>query len=277
MPGWDAAQLRDRLHALEAAGGLAYWAGDMSAANRHYTQAVAAAREAGDEAELANALYNNFFATRMGYAGVGDWVASLAYEGRPLLDEAIAIWERLGDEEGLAKGLWALGEHHAYRREYPESIDASTRALAIFERSGSGFWIAWSRFTRGFAYAAQRDVRPACVDLAVALREFQATRDISGVALVLSASSSAMLMAGWTAEGYALGGASHRAIAETGLHLAALWPDTIFPIPDLETADPTLRAAIAKGEGWSREESVERALTAIDMVAAGSLGPDHEA
>jgi len=40
------------------------------------------------------------------------------------------------------------------------------------------------------------------------------------------------------------------AVAETGLHLAALWPDTIFPIPDFETTDPTLEAAIAKGEGW---------------------------
>jgi hypothetical protein len=97
------------------------------------------------------------------------------------------------------------------------------------------------------------------------------------VALVLSAGSSALLMAGWTAEAYAMGGASRRAVAETGLHLAALWPDTIFPIPDFATTDPTLQAAIAKGEGWSRDESVDRALTAIDVVASGSLGPDRGA
>ena len=277
MPGWSDAPPLDRIHALEAAGGLAYWAGDMSWAHRFYSEAVETARRAGDEAELANALYNNFFATRMRYQGADDWVSALAWEGRPFLDEALSIWERLGDEDGIAKALWALAEHHAYRREYPESIASATRALAIFERTGSSFWIAWAHFTRGFAYAAQNDVVPACVDLGVALREFQATRDISGVALVLSAGSSALLMAGWTAEAYAMGGASRRAVAETGLHLAALWPDTIFPIPDFETTDATLRAAVAKGEGWSREESVERALTAIDVVAGGSLGPDHEA
>ncbi len=277
MPGWDRAPLLDRMHALEAAGGLAYWAGDMVSAHRHYSEAVETARRAGDDAELANALYNNFFAARMGLAGANDWVASLAYEGRPMLDEALAIWERLGDEDGIAKALWALAEHFAYRREYPEAIESATRALAIFEPTGSSFWTAWTRFTRGFAYAAQRDPVLACVDLATALREFQATRDVSGVALVLSAGASAMLMAGWTGEAYAMGGAAHRAIAETGLHIATLWPDTIFPVPDLATEDPTLRAAIAKGEGWTREESVERALTAIDAVAGGSLGPDRPA
>ncbi len=277
MPGWDAVPPGARLHALESAGGLAYWAGDMSEANRHYEEAVAEAREAGDESELANALYNNFFATRMRYQGANDYVSALAWEGRPFLDEALSIWERLGDEDGVAKAMWALAEHHAYRGEYPAAIESATRALATFERTGSSFWSAWTHFTRGFAYAAQRDVAPACVDLGVALREFKATRDISGVALVLSAGSSALLMAGWTAEAYAMGGASRRAVAETGLHLAALWPDTIFPIPDFETTDPTLQAAIAKGEGWSREESIDRALTAIDVVASGSLGPDHGA
>jgi hypothetical protein len=177
----------------------------------------------------------------------------------------------------VAKARWALAEHHAYRREYPEAIDSATRALAIFERIGSSFWIAWARFTRGFAYAASHDPVPACVDLSTAMREFQATRDVSGVALVLSAGASTMLLAGWPAEGYAMGGAARRAIAETGLHIAGLWPDSIFPIPDLGTTDPTLRAAIAKGEGWSREESVERALTALDAVAGGSLGPDRPA
>jgi predicted ATPase/class 3 adenylate cyclase len=277
MPGWADAPLLDRVHALESAGGLAYWAGDMGAANGFYAEAVDTARRAGDEGEIANALYNNFFATRMRYQGANDYVSSLAWEGRPFLDEALAIWERLGDEDGIAKALWALAEHHAYRGEYPAAIASATRALAIFERKGSSFWIAWAHFTRGFAYAAQPDVVPACADLGVALREFQETGDISGMALVLAAGSSALLMAGWTAEAYAMGGASNRAVAETGLHLAALWPDTVFPIPDFETADPTLRAAIAKGDGWSREEAVERALTAIDMVAAGSLGPDYRA
>ena len=277
MPGWDAVPPGARLHALESAGGLAYWAGDMSEANRHYAEAVAEAREAGDEAELANALYNNFFATRMRYQGANDYVSALAWEGRPFLDEALSIWERLGDEDGVAKAMWALAEHHAYRGEYPAAIESATRALATFERTGSSFWSAWTHFTRGFAYAAQLDVVPACVDLGVALREFQATRDISGVALVLSAGSSALLMAGWTAEAYAMGGASRRAVAETGLHLAALWPDTIFPIPDFDDDGPDAPGGHREGRGMVargvRRSSADRHRRGRGRVArAGSRG-----
>jgi hypothetical protein len=71
MPGWEGDPSKARLRALEAAGGLAYWAGDMRAAGQHYEDAEAEARRLGDERELANALYNHFFARRP-TAGVDD-------------------------------------------------------------------------------------------------------------------------------------------------------------------------------------------------------------
>ena len=64
MPQWTAAPTRARLRALEAAGGLAYWAGDVEAASAHYGAAVEMARALGDDGELANALYDFFFARR---------------------------------------------------------------------------------------------------------------------------------------------------------------------------------------------------------------------
>jgi predicted ATPase/class 3 adenylate cyclase len=276
MPGWDTAPPGARLHALEAAGGLAYWAGDMGRANRHYEAAVVEARRLGDDRELANALYNNFFATRPG-GGMEGWIASLTYEGKPLIDEALEIWTRLGDEEGIAKAYWGLAEHHAYRDEYAETEDYTTRALAIFERSGNPFWIAWTRFTRGFGRAASGRVAEACDDMAAALREFQATRDVSGVALLLAAMASILLLAGRPADGHAVGGAARLAIAQTGLHLAALWPGETFPLPDYDSTDPVLMAALAEGASWPRDEAVVRTLAFADAIAAGTLAPDGPA
>ena len=64
MPQWSDEPAPARLRALEAAGGLAYWGGDLVAAGMHYRAAVEVARALGDDAELANALYNLFFARR---------------------------------------------------------------------------------------------------------------------------------------------------------------------------------------------------------------------
>jgi predicted ATPase/class 3 adenylate cyclase len=273
MPGWEHASRLDRLHALEAAGGLAYWAGDVTESNRLYSEAVGVARTAGDDAELANALYNNFFAARTA-DGMESWIGGLAFEGKPFLDEALAIWTRLGDADGVARANWGLAEHHAYRNEVDEAVAAASRALDWFERSGSSFWIAWARFTRGFAYAVKRDLVHAAVDLAVALREFQVTRDVSGVALLLSSTSSVLLMAGRPFDGHAMGAAAQRAIGETGFYLAGLWPGETFPMPDLGATDHELRRAIAEGDAWTREDAVARALTALDEIAAGALEPE---
>ena len=66
MPEWPAAASRSRLRALEAAGGLAYWGGDIAAAGPLYGDAVVEARRLGDDAEIANAAYNQTCSTALG-------------------------------------------------------------------------------------------------------------------------------------------------------------------------------------------------------------------
>jgi predicted ATPase/class 3 adenylate cyclase len=186
MHTWPAEASGARLRALEAAGGLAYWAGNMTVAGAHYLASVDEARRLGDEAEIANALYNHWF-TRRPTENVGEWAALLASDDKEELDEALEIWTRLGDEEGVGKALWGLGEHHAYREEAAPAVDAITRSLAIFEARGDQFWIGWGRFTRSFAYATERDFGQAARDMAVALQVFRSSRDVSGMCLTLAA------------------------------------------------------------------------------------------
>lgn len=267
MPGWTPEPSRARLKALEAAGGLAYWAGDMGGSGLHYAAAVEEARGLGDDAEVANAVYNHWF-TRRATENVADWGKLLADDDRALLDEALEIWTRIDDQDGVAKALWGLGEHYAYREEYPAAEDATTRALAIFERGGDRFWIAWTRFTRAFARGSARDVRGAAEDFAVVLREFRDSRDLSGLCLSMSAMSGLLLAAGRTEDAFAVAAAAARAIAETGLHLANLWPTATLTVPDLGQATGALAEAAARGRAWSREEGLDRTIHMADDLAA---------
>jgi predicted ATPase/class 3 adenylate cyclase len=272
MPGWGAEPSGARLRALEAAGGLAYWTGDMVAASADYGAAVEEARRLRDDGELANALYNKFFA-RGPTSGVDEWLKGLADDDKAELDEALEIWTRLGDEGGVARAQWGLGEHHVYRREYALAEAVLTAALAVFERRGEGFWIAWTSFTRALGRSLSGRVNDAGADLAVALREFRQSRDISGAVLVMAALSSALLLAERPRDAYAVGAASRRAVAETGLHIATLWPSSDIPLVDPDTAVPELRTAAAEGAAWSREEAFERAIALADELAAGSSAP----
>jgi predicted ATPase/class 3 adenylate cyclase len=253
IPGWGDQPTLDRLRALEAAGGLAYWAADMDAASQHYARGVEEARRLGDDAELANALYNHFFARRS-TGSVSEWMTMFAEADRSLLDEALEIWTRLDDESGIAKALWGLGEYHAYRGEYDEAEAASTRALAIFAR------------------ALDRRVAGAAADLAAAMREFRASRDVSGMVLVTAATSSLLLVSGRIDDAHALGAAARRGIAETGIHLASMWPTDNLPLPEPDPSEPGALAAAAEGATWSRDEVLDRGIALADELAAGEPG-----
>ena len=269
MPQWAAAPSIARLRALEAAGGLAYWAADVRAARRLYTEAATAARLVGDDAELATALYNLAFAPSPDEAGSSPGEQPGVVAGRAYLDEAIELWTRLGDDRGLARGLWGLGEYHLYRGEFDKSAATLTRGLAIFERLGDRFWIAWSRFTRAFCRIRQGRTREASADMAVALRVFVEDHDVSGIALVMAASTTLLLLAGRAMEAYETSGAVRRLVAETGIHLAGSPPVDGLPVTDLETSDPVDRAAIALGASRPREEAATRLLTVLDELAEG--------
>jgi tetratricopeptide (TPR) repeat protein len=269
MPGFPAGGSHARLRALEVAGGLGYWAGDLSEAGVFYRQAEEEARRLGDESAVANALYNRFFAREGMGTDQRTWRTTLATEGN-LLDQAIAIWTRLGDEDGIARGYWGVGEHHLYRNELIEAEVALSTALEYFEPRGDAFWIAWSQFTRALSRISRGAVRDAAADFASALGAFRSAGDVSGLALGLGASSVVLLATGRVPEAYQVGGGADRLISETGLRLALLGPSgDDVPAPDLATSDPSLRAAIDDGRSWSRAEAADRTIALLQAIADG--------
>ena len=82
-----------------------------------------------------------------------------------------------------------------------------------------------------------------------------------------------LLMVGREVEGYRLAGAERRLVAETGLHLASRVPVPGMPMIDSETTDPALRAALAEGAAWTREEAFEQTLALTESVAQEAPAP----
>ena len=265
MPGFPGGGSRAKLRALEAAGGLAYWSGDLAAAGAWYIEAETEARRLGDQGSIANALYNRFFA-RDDMDTPESWRNGLTTE-RHLLDDAIEIWTGLGDELGVARGLWGLGEYHTYRSEFPEAEAVLTRALEVFMRHHDQFWIAWAQFTRAITRLPTGNLSNAAGDFAGALRAFRAAGDVSGLVLGMAALSSALLASGREEAAYQVAAAADRAVSETGLRLALLGPTTDGePFPDRDTTDPRLQAAAAVGRSWTRLEALDRSVALAEEI-----------
>jgi tetratricopeptide (TPR) repeat protein len=270
MSAWAEAPSLARLRALEVAGGLAYWAGDIPAASLHYEAAVREARALGDDAEIANALYNRFFAPSP-TATVEQWSHAVAYEGLPLAHEALEINERLGDPGGIARCLWAVGLGFLYGEDLVSALPALTRAVDAFEPLDDSFGLAWARFTRGVTSDSLGHPRAAVTDYAAAFAAFEAADDLSGLTLVQGAFSGTLLALDRAADAYLAAGVATRWAAETGTHLATIAPSRVFRLPDADTAVPELRAAFDAGAAMPREAG-RRLLGAMlrELAAEGS-------
>jgi predicted ATPase/class 3 adenylate cyclase len=110
LPGSTGAS---QMAAHEAAGGLAYWQADMSTAEDHYLAALDLAREGGDPASIAQAIYNvaSPQAVRL---GVDEVLA--------MLDEGLALAESVGDPVLIGRIHWSRGGAH-YLTESPDADD----------------------------------------------------------------------------------------------------------------------------------------------------------
>src|SRR5260370_35138508 len=131
-----------RLRALEAAGGLAWWQGDVPATRGWYADALELSRQLGDPALIANAAYNLSLAVAL----AGDQATA-----RTLLDEALRLYRALGDRAGTAKTLCGLGVNYYYAQAYQAARESAQQALALFRELSDSFGIGWALHMLGWA------------------------------------------------------------------------------------------------------------------------------
>ena len=240
-----------RAAALEAAGGIAYWQADLVPARGWYEEAVEIARASGDEARIANAIYNVGFTFTLEHED--------QMHARELAEESLEIHRRLGDQAGIGRSLWGLANTHYFFADFAEGLAFAREALEVFRRIGDRFMIGWSLYAIA-TYNLKLDRAAMRAALEEALPLFTEIEDKSSYALIFDAFAALYWTEGDVDRAVRLAGYASATEASTGTGLAKMNREFAGFYPATLTSDPELAAAFAEGQRMTVEQATEVAL-----------------
>jgi predicted ATPase/class 3 adenylate cyclase len=247
--------LTPRLRALEAAGGVAYWQGDMRTAKSFYDDALLIARRLGDKKVIADALYNAFFPATVDKSDLPT--------GRRLLEESISMFREVDDRPGVTRALWAMGNllRSLDPPDNPGARAALEESMVGFRKLGDRFGLSWTLHTLGLVDFSLGNVPGARRAWEEALRTFAAAEDISGVILQLDNFSQLARAEGEPERSLRLAGAWAALKAVTGTELSSLVAEREGRLSvEQRPSEQAAAAAWAEGQAMSMEEAVAYAL-----------------
>jgi predicted ATPase/class 3 adenylate cyclase len=238
---------RERARALEAAGGIAYWQGDMAAAQPFYQESLEICKELGDKPMIANALYNLAFVftvTRIDLA-----------RGESLLTEALGVYRELEDRPGTAKALWGIGQAAFLAGDHVTAQTVLEESLALLGSLQDRFSLGWVLHTLGLSYVRTTQLDRGRAALEESLQIFAQAHDVSGIVLLLDDFAELADAEGDPQRAIRLTGAARALTASSGVTLATAVN------PSLERVPPDQReAAWAEGQAMTVEQAVAYAL-----------------
>jgi predicted ATPase len=251
----EAPELRAR--ALTAAGGIAYWREDGSAAHELYREALELARVTSDRALLAEAL------TNLGYVPEPNQSASsgLSLGGRPFFEEAIGLYRELGDREGLSAAIGALAVSRIRAGDLEGARPLVEESLALARATDNRFAIGWSLNGLSIIAYYEGRLQEAVRSGVEALRVFSETGDVSGISVILVELSAAAQSLGALEPTWRLRGAGVTLSNRFGV----AWSDSVVAflgIPPLvrPTDDAVAQRAWDAGSAMTVDEAVAYAL-----------------
>ena len=246
----------ERLMALEAAGGLAYWQADMKAASMFYDECLELTRRVGDRRAIANALYNDAFPKSVDRSAVD--------ESLVLLHEALPIFRELGDDAGVAKTLWGIGNGYYFSKDYVRSRPALEESEALFRKLDDRFGLGWSLHTQGLVAVKTGRLEDAKRVWNEALRLFDRAQDVSGIVLELDNLSVLARLKGDVVRAAVLAGAQAAHQESSGTILGNLLKEQEGRTgrEDLDQQDAA--TAWAQGQAMSLAQAVAYALEDAD-------------
>jgi predicted ATPase/class 3 adenylate cyclase len=179
MPGADAATPW-RMRALDAAGGLAWWSGDIPGADRQYAAMSDMARELDDVRGLADARFN-LLHTRFLTASHDELDA--------MRSAAIAGYEEVGDAQAVARTRWTAG--YALMREgrLEEAWELVRTGYRSFVELEDDFYIPLAASALAAFSLQAGDIGGAMRALVQALVAQHAMGDIASVTLAFRAAA----------------------------------------------------------------------------------------
>jgi predicted ATPase/class 3 adenylate cyclase len=254
---------KERLQALEAAGGLAYWQADMDTAQGFYDECLQLTRPLGDDSALANALYNAAFPRLVNRSAI--------HEADALLAEALPLFRKLGDDSGIARCLWALGNARYFSHDYVAARPLLEEAEALNRKLDDQFGLGWTMHTLGLVALNLSDLERARRAWSEAIRLFEAAGDVPGLVLELDNMSVLSRMDGEPMRAARLAAASSTYQATSGTGLAHLLREQEGRTGREGLTDQEAAKAWAEGQAMTLEQAVAYAL---EGVHASERTPD---
>ena len=126
------------------------------------------------------------------------------------------LFEKVGDDGGVANTLWALGNMHYFRNHPGQGVDEFRQALDIFRRTGDRTMEAWALHMLGTGLLREGHVGEAKGYLAQAMRHFQAAGDTAGITLAFDDLSAIAVAEGDFVRAARLRGVARNLANETG-------------------------------------------------------------
>jgi len=248
-----------RLRAHDAAGGLAYWMGDMERSKEHYRRSLALARATGDRRSIADQLYNLSFTFIISRNDLP--------QGLAVIQEATDLYRELGDEAGLVNSLWGLGNVHYFEEDWAKAAEIHEEAYALAVKNGNEFTASWSLHMLGSAEVKLGRLNAAFGHLRDALLAMVAARETTGIVLLLFDFSELAYVLGDLPGSFRLWGAARRLQEETGTGLAGFANELMsrFELPTGDLSAAEVEALRAEGRALSTDEAV--------VLALGTPGP----
>ncbi len=256
LPSAETQPARLRAAAESAAGSLSYWRGDYRVTHFHYKAALEFARVAGDQRTLAEALNNFAFAPVP-----GDGFTLGTKFGVPYLEEALQLFEQLGDDLGQAHVNWALGMADVVKPDLPAARAHLEESLRRNRAAGDTFGVGWDLHMLGLLDATEGDPDAADARFREGLDIFINSGDRGGILILIADFAILASKRGDSDRYWRLSGAVNKERLRTGADLVLSPMSEIeWQVPESPAAGPVPAGLWAEGERMSTDEAIALAL-----------------
>jgi tetratricopeptide (TPR) repeat protein len=223
----------------------------MDEAQRLYDECLELTRQVGDTRALANAVYNDAFPGLVGRESTP--------KARLLLTEALALFRQLGDEAGVARTLWGLGNADYFDEENSAARKVLEEAERLFRKLDDRFGLGWCLHTLGLAAIKLGDPAAAAKAWLEAITLFEAAHDVAGLVFQVDNLSVIARLGGdlVTAARLAAAASAHQVTSGTGLAGLVATQEGRTGREGLTEEDAS--KAWAEGQAMSLEQAVAEA------------------
>ncbi|HSM44054.1 MAG TPA: hypothetical protein VK969_03465, partial [Acidimicrobiia bacterium] len=185
-------------------------------------------------------------------------------EATRVLDESLAISRRIGRKIGVGRALWALGNLASYERDWGRTEDYSQQAVSELRQIDAPFDLGWAWFMIAHSRLMMSRAEAAKEPLAHALEIFARVRDVSALALILTALAMLQLSIEEEERAAFFWGASQRLQADTGVSIGDVDVNQYPRINEfINNIDAVTQAVSEEGYNASVDEAVEMARVAL--------------